>query len=242
MGTPAPLRRPSTYVHLYRDLDTSASTFHPIVNIPKVTMRMRTDDPERRMSEDARHVQLGASQTYYPDDRHVVVSPNVRLSPLHNVPTDRRCPQTSTIIQFRHLDYGMERCVLNASLPGSSAQFDPAIALADPAAVDVWLLEGPSTELTPANGTAWTRAPRRTSTKLAELAFSRAGAESSSGEFACLSGGFTTVELACAPRASGVPCLVDFWQDPERAPGGTSCMGTDAGGVRSDGERSGQVW
>ena len=74
-SAPTPLRRPSTYVHLYHTLNTSVSTFHPILNIPKITMQMRTRDPKRRMTEDGRYERLGGFQTYYPDDRHVLISP-----------------------------------------------------------------------------------------------------------------------------------------------------------------------
>ena len=117
------------------------------------------------------------------------------------------------------MDYGMERCMFNASIPTGAMHSDPAVTLTDPTEVEVWRLNSASTELTPHDPTTWTHAPIRRDL-LTTLVFSRVS-DSHSAEFACPSGEFTTVELACR-RDDAMGCHVDFWQDPETAPGGMS--------------------
>lgn len=117
------------------------------------------------------------------------------------------------MVQFRHLDYAMERCVVNITIPQQDGHFDPAVKLADPSMVDVWVLDAP-TELSRYISGSMERAPARREL-LTTLTVSRSEASHSS-EFHCTSGKFTTVELACSPTHPG--CSVDFWQDQRAKP------------------------
>ncbi|RDX57165.1 hypothetical protein OH76DRAFT_1335028 [Lentinus brumalis] len=146
-----------------------------------------------REEERGRPTEFG---TVYPDDRHILVTDKV-----------------STVVQFRHLDYAMERCVVNITIPQQDGHFDPAVKLADPSMVDVWVLDAP-TELSRYISGSMERAPARREL-LATLTVSRSEASHSS-EFHCTSGKFTTVELACSPTHPG--CSVDFWQDQRAKP------------------------
>lgn len=118
-------------------------------------------------------------------------------------------------MQFRNLDYAMERCVLNIVLPQPTVHFDPAVRLSDPSLVDVWLLDAP-TELSRYISGSMDYAPKRREL-LTTLTFSHAGLSHSS-DFPCTSGMFTTLELTCSPTSSG--CSVDFWQDQRAKPVG----------------------
>ena len=128
----------------------------------------------------------------YPDDRHVIVNDTV-----------------STLLQFRHRDYGFTRCTLNFTTPKSFKHFDPeSIFGFGRQKVDIWLLE-PTGEWSP-NGDVWAHAPRRAAL-LTRLDVGDNAVESASKEFECAQGGWTGVELACS-ESTRAQCVVDFWQ------------------------------
>lgn len=120
------------------------------------------------------------------------------------------------MVQFRNLDYAMENCVLNISLPVETARFHPDINLTPTSVIDVWTLEDSAELAQDIRGGTAARAPARR-TLLATLPFPTSGSQQS-GIFRCPSGAFTTLELACAPRAA--TCYVDFWQDRRAKPVG----------------------
>ncbi|KAL6299315.1 hypothetical protein BKA93DRAFT_829974 [Sparassis latifolia] len=189
------LRRPNPYVNLDKVLQNVTYTFPPIVNFPPLVLQISTSDRHRTMREDSRqwHSRLG---TVYPHDRHITVS-----------------HETSTILQFRNLDYAMERCVLTLTLPLKTDVLDPAISIHDPSILDVWVLNA-SLELSPHITGTWKHAPARRSL-LATFAVSLDNL-SLSGEFHCPSEEFTTLELACSSTVSA--CRVDFWQNLRLVP------------------------
>ncbi|KAL7283432.1 hypothetical protein ACG7TL_002862 [Trametes sanguinea] len=128
------LRRPSTYINIEGALTNASISFPPIFNFPLVALQMPTNDSDRQMTEDSRMLRTQYGTVFF-DDRHIMVSNT-----------------TSTIAQFRHLDYGFERCVLSFKVPllRPAIKFDPSVHVNGAAAIDVWLLvdEG---ELNPAN-------------------------------------------------------------------------------------------
>ncbi|EMD39214.1 hypothetical protein CERSUDRAFT_134166, partial [Gelatoporia subvermispora B] len=134
--------------------------------------------------------------TVYPDDRHIIVSREV-----------------STIMQFRHMDFKMEHCILKIALPQETETFNPMLKLHESSKVDVWMLDARG-ELSPRDSKTWKRAPDRR-TRLTTLSFS-GGENVTSQEFWCTSGEFTTVELACALTEQ--ECEVDFWQNARVVP------------------------
>ena len=107
----------------------------------------------------------------------------------------------------------MERCVLNITIPQQDGHFDPAVKLADPSIIDVWVLDAPTELSRYISGSMDRAAPRQE--LLTTLTVSRSETSHSS-EFHCKSGEFTTLELVCAP--SHADCSVDFWQDQRAKP------------------------
>ncbi|TFK40270.1 hypothetical protein BDQ12DRAFT_734275 [Crucibulum laeve] len=194
----APLRRPNQYVNLDRVFKNGSHTtpFPPIMHFPSVVLQIQTKDSKRRIHEEERGWRsvLG---TVYPDDRHIIVS-----------------PETSTVVQLRHIDYGMEHCILNVSVPKPAKNRDPAIRMTLPSVVDIWGLD---TELELSPHILWDYAPPRR-TLLGSLTVSL-DKEASLPEFFCRSGEFSTLEFACPP-ASSENCYVDFWQNKESPYGG----------------------
>ncbi|KAI0787539.1 hypothetical protein C8Q74DRAFT_1315427 [Fomes fomentarius] len=192
--TGVPLR-PNPYLYLDKILANTTQKFDPITNFPPVALQFDNTDHKRRMREEERGRPTSFG-TVYPDDRRILVNDKV-----------------STVVQFRNIDYAMERCVLNIVLPERNGTFDPNVKLADPSIVDVWLLDGP-TEFSRYIRGSMDYAPKRREL-LTTLTFSRSG-PSRSSEFHCTSGEFTTLELTCSPTNAG--CGVDFWQDQRAKP------------------------
>ncbi|KAL1949596.1 hypothetical protein VTO73DRAFT_8477 [Trametes versicolor] len=193
-----PPLRPNPYVYLDKILQNSTKTFPPIINFPQVVLQIDNADKSRTMREHERG-RATAFGTVYPDDRRVLITDSV-----------------SAVVQFRNLDYAMENCVLNISLPVETARFHPDINLTPTTVIDVWTLEDSAEFAQDIRGGAAARAPARR-TLLATLPFPSSGSQQS-GIFRCPSGAFTTLELACAPRAAR--CFVDFWQDRRAKPVG----------------------
>ncbi|PCH44639.1 hypothetical protein WOLCODRAFT_139119 [Wolfiporia cocos MD-104 SS10] len=190
-----PLRRPNPYINLDKVLKDSNETFPPIVNFPPIVLQTAASGPRRTMREDHRQ-QRTKYGTVYPDERHILIT-----------------SETSTIVQFRNIDYAMERCVLTLSLPPSVSLPDVPIKFSDPSTVDVWFLDTTS-EISPYVSSTWEYAPSRLEL-LSTLEFSRGGPTNST-EFRCPSNEFTTFELVCT-----IPgCEVDFWQDRTVTPKG----------------------
>ncbi|KAK7688221.1 hypothetical protein QCA50_008591 [Cerrena zonata] len=189
------LRRPSQYMNLDKILANSTHEFPPINNFPPVTFQINVGDSRRKMKEDerGRPTKLGA---VYPDDRRILIN-----------------SKFATIVQFRNIDYAMERCVLNITMPQKTDTFDPAVTLLDPSLVDIWTLDTPN-ELSRYIDGATTYAPKRKEL-LTTLTFSETS-PNTFGEFHCPSGQFTTLELTCSPLMAN--CNVDFWQDRRARP------------------------
>ncbi|KAH7905123.1 hypothetical protein BJ138DRAFT_1118756 [Hygrophoropsis aurantiaca] len=183
------LRRPSVYLNLEsaQSKDTQIR-FPPIVTFSPFVLQVLLSDPLRPLREDTtlqRHTSKG---TVYPDDRHFLVS-----------------NKTSTIMQFRGVDFDMERCILFASIPNVTLEVESDSELADTQTVDVWRLDT-LVEL------SWRSlrdpAPGRLDL-LTTLAF-RPDGKPTSTEYVCPSGGFSTFEFVCS--ASTPNCYLDFWQ------------------------------
>ncbi|KAI9066256.1 hypothetical protein FKP32DRAFT_1589764 [Trametes sanguinea] len=189
--------RPNPYWYLDKILANSTRTFPPVVNFPQVVLQLDAGDPSRRVREDERQKSTHFG-VVYPDDRHILMTES-----------------TSTLVQFRNLDYAMERCILNLSLPIKSDQFDPALNVVDTSSIDIWMLEDSEELAFDLHGLV-EKAPKRREL-LATLQYSTTGSVQTQ-EFHCPSGAFTTLELACS--SSDSTCHVDFWQDRRAKPTG----------------------
>ncbi|RXW12898.1 hypothetical protein EST38_g12955 [Candolleomyces aberdarensis] len=127
----------------------------------------------------------------FPDDRHFIVN-----------------PEFSTIVQLKSLDWGMERCVLNAVLPTKTKELDPAIHMNGTNVLDIWALDFDE-EISFHDPRTWSKAPKRRS-HFAQFVFPLSTVWSSA-EFRCPSLTWNTFEFACAPMTAA--CQVEFWQD-----------------------------
>ncbi|EDR06627.1 uncharacterized protein LACBIDRAFT_294591 [Laccaria bicolor S238N-H82] len=146
--------------------------------------------PQRELHEETREhdTTLGV---VYPDDRHFIISPNI-----------------TTIVQFRTLDYGMERCTLHASLPDKTDALDPAATIVHPSTLDIWRLNI-DYEITRHRPESWKFAPLRKSL-FGTFEFPQ-GEDWASDDFHCRSLSYTTLEFTCSTKTPD--CHVDFWQD-----------------------------
>ncbi|KZV95268.1 hypothetical protein EXIGLDRAFT_834421 [Exidia glandulosa HHB12029] len=178
----AVLRRPNAYIGLERVHFPSNASFPPILNYPLTTFQLRVGDKARKLMEDTKSERT-VEGTVFPEERHTVLSTTV-----------------GTVVQFRAMDWGMERCTLNLSIPEGSNFLDGP-------SLNVWMLAS-DIELRPGIS-AWGVAPARS--KL--LASSARLGQAHTIDFACLSGSFPTLELTCSENAPPAECSVDFWQD-----------------------------
>ncbi|KAF7436261.1 hypothetical protein PC9H_003090 [Pleurotus ostreatus] len=146
-STGAPLlRRPGTYMNLDKlPVNDSQPHFHPIHSFAHILLQIDTSDPQRKLHENYRKYDSPQGEIY-PDDRYFLVSSS-----------------TSTIIQFRNLDFRMEKCVLDPTIPSHNVTspdsgFEPSVRVDASSIVDVWMLDN-TQELS--RHTQWTYAPRR---------------------------------------------------------------------------------
>ncbi|KAG7097814.1 hypothetical protein E1B28_005133 [Marasmius oreades] len=135
MSASLPTRRASTYLGLDKVDFTGSPTFPPISSFAHVVLQADLQSPQRAMSEDDRSY-YSPEGVIYPDDRHILATPNV-----------------STVVQFRNLDYGMERCALWISTPPVNMSHNPAIRM-DDVTIDIWELDM-ADELFPPCGCFW---------------------------------------------------------------------------------------
>ncbi|KAF8641552.1 hypothetical protein AX16_009929 [Volvariella volvacea WC 439] len=131
----------------------------------------------------------------YPEDKQFLVNTKV-----------------STILQFRVLDYGMERCTLTFSLPTPEGLADPhhskAVALGGPIHLSIWRLD--SSEPLEPSSLSWSNRPPRRRDAM-EFYVQPEGSLIESEEFRCPAGSLQTYEVACSPRNSD--CYIWFQQD-----------------------------
>ncbi len=211
------LLRPNPYVYLDKILRNTTMTFPPIINFPQVVLQIDNADGSRTMREDER----GRATTFgtvYPDDRRILISDNVSSRTfMEPEPSLTVSTKVSTIVQFRNLDYAMESCILNFSVPVETAGFHPDVSLAPSSIIDVWTLADSGELAQDIRGRdILARAPARR-TLLATLPFPASGSQQSKA-FHCPSGAFTALELVCSHTAPA--CRVDFWQDRRAKPVG----------------------
>ncbi|KAF5367790.1 hypothetical protein D9615_010507 [Tricholomella constricta] len=198
------LKRPSTYMNLEKlPFNRTLGTFPPIYNFAHILLQFEDADPSRSLREASRRYQSPVGEIY-PDDRYFL---------------------TSTVVQFRNMDYGMERCVLDPTIPNPNitiSGFDPAVNVQHGSEIDIWLLDG-SQELS--RHVLWTRAPPRQK-HFGKIGFSGQGFRHM--EFICPSMSFTTFEFSCAPETP--QCHVEFWQKKAEPPNGVYMVQHDSRG------------
>ncbi|KZV85751.1 hypothetical protein EXIGLDRAFT_775289 [Exidia glandulosa HHB12029] len=189
-GPTGVLRRPNAYIGLERITFPPNTTFPPILNLPLATYNFSPDDPSRRLTEDDRH-HMTEEGMVVPEDYHVTVSAT-----------------RSTVMQFRAMDWGMEKCVLHLVVPAVN-HAGANVSMGESTIVDVWKLND-TVEILPHISAK--KAPAR-SALLASLRF-RAADSAGAIDFNCTSGSFPTFEFSCGAKSAD--CLLDFWQAAKR--------------------------
>jgi len=180
------LRRPSTYMYLEKVTTTPKVSPPQIFSFAHILLQIDTKDPHRKLKEDSRWYQSNFGEIH-PDDRHFLVS-----------------SQVNTVVQFRNLDFGMENCHLNPTIPTNITSFDTQLNVDPSSELDIWMLDN-SWELS--RHVEWNTAPARRS-HFATISLSGGG--HTPVEFRCPSTSFSTFEFSCSKRTPD--CHIEFWQ------------------------------
>ncbi|EGO00643.1 hypothetical protein SERLA73DRAFT_178509 [Serpula lacrymans var. lacrymans S7.3] len=178
---------------LYRSGNVNASHHDPIINIPRIATQVSNIETHKNFPE-GEHQWLSDYGTLLPPDRHLQVS-----SEIH------------TIMQFRAVDYGMERCALTLRLPAFDfdrigTRIDPVV-MDDPVQLSVCALDV-SSSLNPRT-LSWSSRPR--CQKQVGTLIARPGEEVKLPEFSCDWASLHTYEIACASESSD--CELDVWSN-----------------------------
>lgn len=185
---------------LYGSGEANSSKHDPIENVPRVAAIVNSEHPDKVYPQDE-HRRLTAYGTVTPLDRHLRVSSTVRRHLTFSVAAMLIVRQYHTILQFRVMDYGMERCALALRLP-SNEDGDPKSADIELSVLDVSPQLDPST-------ISWSSRPA--SRNVVGTLRASSGEEVRLPEFPCRWGSLYAFEVSCAP---GSPtCDVDVWAD-----------------------------
>ncbi|KAF9008489.1 hypothetical protein BDZ89DRAFT_1144196 [Hymenopellis radicata] len=109
---------------LYAKWEGKRPQYHPITNLPNLVTQADTSSrPRKTIVREAEYVRTSHGMILI-DNRHFLVRPRV-----------------STIVQFRILDFGMERCDLMITFPKVSGGESGTYFAADIVEMDVWELQ-----------------------------------------------------------------------------------------------------
>ncbi|TFK24212.1 hypothetical protein FA15DRAFT_741981 [Coprinopsis marcescibilis] len=184
----------------YVNLDTTVYDIprvppKPIANYPLVVSRVNWHEPKRVYIDSSSW--MSALGLIYPEE--------------HGISIKHR---HSTIMQFRALDYGMERCTIVFSLPShyTLSQGDPPkhSEYLNSSIIDVWKLKAPS-RLDPLT-VSWVSRPARDD-RMFSFTILPNVTSYESPEFFCRSGSLHSFEFDCADDSSEGTCLLEFKQD-----------------------------
>ncbi|KAH6914549.1 hypothetical protein BKA70DRAFT_550193 [Coprinopsis sp. MPI-PUGE-AT-0042] len=157
----------------------------PIKNFPLVVSRINAQDPQR-VYTDTTHW-LSRLGLVYPEENEVTVTSSY-----------------STIMQFRTLDFGMERCSVVLSIDASSYRYQSG------SKIDIWELKAPR-RLDP-RSISWTSRPSR-NRLFSSMALSVNTTGLESPEFRCSSGSLHAFEFACSDSEA---CQLEYRQDAKK--------------------------
>jgi len=193
---PKGLQRPSQYV----DFDAISWTqsrldaLPKIHNFPVIVAQVSTSEPGKVFPIDPARW-IGQNGTQSPEVREVLITPDV-----------------STIVQFRVLDYGMERCSVAIEIPSEQdvrqRYRDNSLDLDGDTTVEVWQLETEK-ELDVRLLSKRTVPPRKS---LVGKIHAEMGQRSGTVDFPCKSRSLYSFELACPSH----DCRIQFTQDGDK--------------------------
>ncbi|EPS99777.1 hypothetical protein FOMPIDRAFT_1123840, partial [Fomitopsis schrenkii] len=183
----------------------SASAYAPIVSMPRIVTQVSSIERNKVFPEDE-HRYLHKLGTLTPPDRHVLVNNTIH-----------------TIVQFRAMDYGMERCALAVRLPSAPSQEwgHNQSAVVAYGTITLCELDVPPNRMLDTQTLSWANRPacqKSLGTSSVTL-----GEETSLHEFPCAWGTVPAFELSCAPETPD--CSLDAWGG-SNGQWGTSSMTT----------------
>ncbi|VDB83317.1 unnamed protein product [Peniophora sp. CBMAI 1063] len=186
------LRRPSQFIN-FDKIDRPAPAQYNFTNYPILTAPVDSANVRKVFPVDSKNY-MPKVGTISPRQHHVLVKDTI-----------------STIVQFRALDWGMEKCELRLSLPAVASD-----ALVDPGHVATLSLYRLNTtqQLDPSVLTYATR-PQRVS-KVANIDLRHGEEVVWHRNFACSMEQLLTFEVACSINEDdGSGCSVEWWQGIE---------------------------
>ncbi|KAH9834556.1 uncharacterized protein C8Q71DRAFT_711052 [Rhodofomes roseus] len=187
------LRRPSQYIRLHEIPRPSPPVDRQFNNYPIVVAQIDSASPNKVIDDAA--------------NRHMVHSGTI-------VPEDVR---VSTIVQFRAIDFGMERCELQLTTkPQTSASIS-----SKPFTLEIFRLN--STIPLDARALTYKTRPPHVS-KVAAVQMNGAVDTHWHRSFGCASDEVLTFELACQPTLDDGECRVEWWQNKSDPPTGKGSL------------------
>ncbi|KIJ65816.1 hypothetical protein HYDPIDRAFT_87418, partial [Hydnomerulius pinastri MD-312] len=173
---------------LYRSGTINSSKIEPFINVPRVAaqvFRSRPQEPPPR----GKHLAIDIYGTLTPNEKHLQVD-----------------SETNTILQFRIIDFGMEKCSLVMGLPSGEEELEgnAPFSFQDTSSLDIFRLDHPG----PVNARQLTWGSRPKRQELLGTISPSGGQETVISWFPCKSGSLHTFEVACQ---EGSDCLVDVW-------------------------------
>jgi len=175
---------------LYHSGRINSSKIEPFINKPRISAQVFSDRPDE-LSPKGRGIVLDRYGTLSTNERRLWVDAT-----------------THTILQFRTIDFGMEKCSLAIRIPYSDGELEGGarFSLGEGSKLDIYALDEPKS--INVQRLSWaSRPPRRERVATVEP---KSGEEITVSWFACPWSSLNTFEIACADGQT-VDCMVDVW-------------------------------
>ncbi|KZV71942.1 hypothetical protein PENSPDRAFT_629405 [Peniophora sp. CONT] len=184
------LRRPSQFINFDKIVRPSPPVQHDFDNYPILTAPVDSADVNKVFPVDSKQYMPNVG-TISPRQLHVLVKDTI-----------------STVVQFRALDWGMEKCEVRLSLPALTSD-----ALVRPGhVVTLSLYRLNITQQLDASTLTYATRPQRV-TKVAEIDLKHGEEVIWHRNFACSMDQLLTFEVACSVNEDdGSGCSVEWWQ------------------------------
>ncbi|KAF9466024.1 hypothetical protein BDZ94DRAFT_1306734 [Collybia nuda] len=198
------------YVNLEKlySLKNSTTRYKPIVNTPRLAVQVSSLHPDH-LYDPKHHIYEPKFGTLSPPDKHLIVNPN-----------------THTLVQFRTIDFGMEKCSLFLRLPPISASVPHGFHFDNNTVLDVCSLD--IDQPIDTRVLTWAHRPRckhDIGTFIArpgqEVPLISSGS-SDSYTFPCKWGTLHAFEISCS--AETPQCGIDIWSNEDAAWGMLSIL------------------
>ncbi|KAH9484722.1 hypothetical protein JR316_0001622 [Psilocybe cubensis] len=183
------LKRPSPFIGLEK-IQTSTSP-RTLINYPQVIAQIDASNPRRIFDDDPKRY-MSFTGYVSPEDRRVMVSPSI-----------------STIVQFRAIDFGMEKCELKLLIP---ANRNSSSGL--PFLLSIHRLE--TTQPINTKELSFHNSPRRL-TAVANLEFFPNTGVAWQRTFHCAWDDILTFDIGCSDEVGfqSDACSLEWWQNKE---------------------------